>query len=142
MALDLACGRGGNGEWLGARGFEVAAWDSSETVIEAIRQRPGSRIATAEIRNVLVEPPSGSSFDVIVVSRFLERAICPAIEAALRPAGLLFYQTFTQGLSNPEFLLRPNELLALFPMLSICHYRETSPGEDGKVEAMLVGQHR
>ena len=131
-ALDLACGRAGNGEWLAARGFDVTAWDVSERVIEAIRSRPGSAIRTAEPRDVVARPPAPDTFDVIVVARFLERDLCPAIARALRPGGVLFYQTFTAGLANPAYLLGPNELLALFPTLAICSYREPSSAGVGR----------
>ena len=145
-ALDLACGRAGNGEWLAARGFEVCAWDVSERVIEALRARPGSGIRTAEVRDVLARPPAPDSFHVIVVARFLERALCPAIARALRPGGVLFYQTFTAGLANPDYLLGPNELLALFPDLTICSYHEpraapvASGARRARAEAMLVAR--
>ncbi len=33
------------------------------------------------------------SFDVIVVSHLLDRTLAPALVAALRPGGLLYYQT-------------------------------------------------
>lgn len=139
-ALDMACGRAGNGEWLAARGFEVTAWDVSPVVIEALRSRAGSRIKTAEVRDVLASPPEPSSFDVIVVSRFLERSICPAIAAALVPGGVLFYQTFTHGLSNPTYLLEAGELPRLFPTLTVVSHREQTPDADGRAEAMFVGR--
>ena len=141
-ALDLACGLAGNGEWLGARGFRVTAWDLSEKAIAAVRARPGSRVARAAVRDVVREPPAPRSFDAVVVARFLDRSLCPAIAEALRPGGVLFYQTFTAGLSNPDFLLGPNELLDLFPTLSVCAYREPLPptGPEGRAEAMLVGR--
>lgn len=139
-ALDLACGRAGNGEWLGARDFEVTAWDSSSVVIDALRARPATRIAHAELRDVIASPPECASFDVIVVVRFLERSLCPAIAAALKPGGVLFYQTFTQGLSNPAYMLGPEELPALFPDLEVLARSEHSASEDGKVEAWLVAR--
>ena len=87
------------------------------------------------MRDVVACPPAPDSFDAIVVARFLERALCPAIAAALRPGGVLFYQTFTAGLANPDYLLGPNELLALFPTLAVCSYREPSPvGVGGESE--------
>jgi len=129
-ALDFACGRAGNGEWLAARGFEVSAWDISENVIESIRARSASRITSAEVRDVILNPPSRESFDIIVVTRFLERSLCDALAAALKPAGLLFYQTFTHGLKNPDYLLGPNELLRLFPSLNVCWYEEAEPFHD------------
>lgn len=139
-ALDLACGRAANAEWLAQQGYQVSAWDISEAVIAAIRQRPASGIALAQVRDVNKQPPAPESFDVIVVCRFLERSLCPAIAAALKPGGTLFYQTFTQGLSNPDYLLKPNELPALFSGLSILAYHESEPDESGKAEACLIAR--
>ena len=138
-ALDLACGRAASGERLAALGFRTVAWDVSDEAIESIRARRGSRLAETAARDVVAEPPAPASFDVIVVARFLERALCPALAAALRPGGRLLYQTFTAGLSNPDFLLGPNELLALFGDLDVLAHREPPPDARGRAEAMLVG---
>ena len=138
LALDLACGRAANGEWLASRGYIVTAWDISEKVIASIKERPGSRITTAEARNIVTDPPLAQSFDVIVVCRFLERNICPQIAAALKPGGVLFYQTFTHGLSNPDYLLGSNELPELFSMLNVYSYEEPEPDSAGRAEAKLV----
>lgn len=151
-ALDLASGLGANAVLLAAQGLAVEAWDLSPVAIGRLRaQAQGLGLTlTAEVRDVVANPPAPASFDVIVVSRFLERDLCPAIAAALRPGGLLFYQTFIQdkandiGPSNPAFLLAPNELLRLFPSLRILAYHEE--GVVGDVsqglrdEAMLVAQ--
>ena len=81
--------------------------------------------------DVAAQPPEPESFDIIVVSRFLYRPLCDHIAAALRPGGILFYQTFTRtrvegasGPSNPDYLLQENELLRLFPNLQTLAYRE------------------
>jgi tellurite methyltransferase len=61
-------------------------------------------------------------FGVIVVSHFLECALARHLTAALRPDGLLFYQTFTRchvddgGPLNAGFLLRDHGLLADVPI--------------------------
>lgn len=139
-ALDLACGRAGNGEWLGARGFRVTAWDISDNAINSIRSRRGSHIHIAERRNIQADPPDPLSFDVIVVSRFLDRQLCPMISAALKAGGVLFYQTFTKGLNNPNYLLRPGELPRLFSELTVLDYHETDLDAAGKAEARLVAK--
>ncbi len=139
-ALDLACGRAANAQWLANRGFIVSAWDISEVVIDAIRQRQPCLITEAIVRDVTLHPPEPASFDVIVVSRFLDRSLCPAISAALKPGGTLFYQTFTHGLSNPNYLLNPNELLSLFAELDILEYHEPPPNAAGKAEARLIAR--
>lgn len=141
-ALDLACGRAGNGEWLARRGFDVTASDASSVIIDALRARANSAIAHVVHADVLTAPPPPDRYDVIVVARFLERAACAAIAAALRPGGTLFYQTFTSGLSNPAFLLQPGELLQLFPSLDVLHHIEPTPDRAGRAEALFVARDR
>ncbi len=139
-ALDLACGRAANAQWLVARNFSVSAWDISETVVAEINSRQSASLIDATVRDVVEKPPSASSFDVIVVSKFLDRGLCGAIQAALKPGGVLFYQTFTHGLSNPDFLLCANELLSLFKGLHILEYHEPEPDSDGKADARLIAR--
>ncbi len=153
-ALDLACGLGGNGLLLATRGLKTRAWDISPVVIDRLRQEAKSRglDLKTEVRNVVACPPESASFDVIVVSRFLERKLMPALIQALKPAGLIYYQTFTTdrvrdvGPKNPEYRLADNELLALFASLRLIVYREEglagnlSKGLRG--EAMLIAQQR
>ncbi|WP_209262475.1 class I SAM-dependent methyltransferase [Thiorhodococcus minor] len=132
-ALDLACGLGGNALWLAERGLEVCAWDLSAVAIERLRaaaaERPRIAVA-AEVRDLIAHPPAPHSFDLICVVRFLDRGLAPKIAAALRPGGLLFYETFTReeaggdGPSDPAFRLAPNELLELFGGLVVRGYRE------------------
>ena len=131
-ALDLACGRGGNALWLASRGLAVTAWDYAEAAIVDLEARAARRglPIRAEVRDVCTEPPPPRTFDVIVVSYFLDRDLAPAIADALRPGGLLFYETFvreavgTGGPTNPEFRLAPSELLQLFAGLRVIDYRE------------------
>jgi tellurite methyltransferase len=131
-ALDLACGLGGNAMFLAARGFQVNAWDSSRVAIERLDSaaRAQSLRLIAQVRDVLEKPPSAASFDVIVVSHFLERRLAAPICHALKPGGLLFYQTFSRqavtdkGPQNPAYRLAPNELLQLFGALLVRVYRD------------------
>lgn len=139
-ALDLACGRAANGHWLAQRGFHVSAWDFSETVVAEIRSRKPQLLLDAAVRDVIEHPPEPRSFNVIVVSRFLHRALCPAIADALKPGGVLFYQTFTHGLSNPDYLLAPNELLSLFGELKVLEYHEPLPDASDKASARLIAR--
>ena len=134
-ALDLACGLGGNALWLAQRGLETCAWDLSAVAIaqlKAVAERWQLAVA-AEARDVVAQPPAPASFDLISVVRFLDRDLAPQIAAALRPGGLLFYETFTRetadgrGPLDPAFRLAQNELLDLFSGLVVRGYREEGP---------------
>ena len=152
-ALDLACGAGGNAMLLAVHGLETWAWDISDVSVaraQAVAQQQGVVLHT-EVRDVVICPPLPGSFDVIVVSRFLERRLASALIDALTPEGLLFYQTFTQvtvgavwGPTNPAYRLAPQELLTLFQPLHILVYREEGRVGDMRRglrnEAMLVAQ--
>jgi len=151
-ALDMACGLGGNALFLAQAGLNVQAWDLSTVAIEALQSRVRTEgfLLQAMVRDVLERPPVPASYDVIVVSYFLERSLAPVLCAALRPGGLLFYQTFVkdkvspQGPSNPDFLLARNELLHLFSPLQVRVYREEGVVGDTtqglRNEALFVGQ--
>jgi SAM-dependent methyltransferase len=151
-ALDLACGLGANALLLAARGLDTLAWDISAIAVDKlnVHARRHDLPLRAEVRDLPQHPPPQHHFDVIVVSRYLERSLCPAIQAALKPGGLLYYQTWTRaqagerGPGNPAFRLARNELLHLFNELDVIAYREedtvgdTARGLRG--EAWLVAQ--
>lgn len=154
-ALDLAAGLGANALFVAKRGLHCTAWDIAANAMEHLATQAAAEgiSVSCEVRDVVAEPPPEQHFDVIVVTRFLERSLCQAISAALRPGGLLFYQTFTrektdpgQGPSNPAFLLERNELLRLFPDLTVRVYQEA--GQLGDIskglrnEACLVAEKR
>ena len=150
VALDLACGMGANGLFLARRGLEVHAWDTSAVAVVKLRNfasQEGIFVHT-DRRDVSLDPPEEDQFDVIVVSHFLDRSICPAIFRALRPGGMLFYQTFTlkkvevAGPDNPDYLLAENELLRLFPQLIVRAYREdaSSDNTDLRNQAYIVAE--
>ena len=151
-ALDLACGRGGNALCLAENGLQVSAWDISESALKhlSLAAQKNNLTINTESRDVSERPPAPASFDVIVVSHFLERAQIDNIKTAIRHKGLIFYQTFIKdkvaetGPKNPDYLLDPNELLYFFNNWRILHYRE-----EGKVglldkgfrnQAMIIAQ--
>lgn len=151
-ALDLACGLGANARFLAQRGLHCTGWDISQVALDQLarwRGDDGAQVYT-QLRDVEAEPPAPASFDVIVVSDFLHRPLCNALSAALRPGGLLFYQTWcadkcvTAGPSNPDFLLQTNELPSLFTGLEIRFYQHFSRAGDltlgDRDRACLVAQ--
>lgn len=151
-ALDLACGLGGNAIRLAESGLDVDAWDISAIGLQLLQQQAfdkGLSINTHQC-HISTETLPQQTYDVIVICRFLDRTLCNAIMAALKPGGLLFYQTFTrnkldrQGPGNPDYLLANNELLRLFSPLNVVFYQEF--GQFGDVrfgnrnEACFIGQ--
>ncbi len=151
-ALDLACGLGANALLLANRGFDTHAWDCSDIALEKLLERAASEGLTikTELRDVVENPPEKNSFDIIVVSRFLDRSIINNIIDAVKTGGLIFYQTYTvnkldtYGPTSVEYLLKENELLDLFSSLSILFYREDGQTGDmssgNRNEAMLVSK--
>ena len=154
QALDLACGRGGNALFLARRGLQAHAWDISEEAIEALaREAEAEKLCVrTEVRDVQGSPPEPETFDVICVSFYLERGLCGALIEALRPGGLLFYQTFLrekvtdEGPGNPAYRLGANELLELFAPLHVLAYQELGrtgdTGQGVRDTAWLVAQRR
>lgn len=139
-ALDVACGLGGNALFLAEYGLNVTATDISAVAIERINQWQHPLVVTRclAINSLLMREVK---YDVIVVSRYLDRSICAALMSALRSGGLLFYQTFTrdkvnsdEGPSNPEYLLASNELLSLFKELKVLAF-----SDQGKVGTLSNG---
>jgi SAM-dependent methyltransferase len=115
--LDLACGRGRHSLLLHAAGYRVEAVDRDAAALAEVAARaPG-----INTRKVDLEadswPYPGRSFDAIVVTNYLFRPLFPLLLATLAEDGVLIYETFMTGNerfgkpSNPEFLLRPGELL-------------------------------
>ncbi len=134
LALDLASGLGANALLLAQQGLTVQAWDISDIALCKLQQQAEANALLIKtcVHDITENSFMPVSFDVIVVSRFLDRSISNAIMESLKPKGLLFYQTYTQykvsesGPNNPRFLLAENELLDLFSALKVVYYRENA----------------
>ena len=140
--LDVACGRGRHALLFAASGFEVVAVDHNEEAIKFLEdtaQRAALPLQ-AEVRDLEHgEADLGQNmFDVIVVVHYLHRPLFPALITALRPGGLLVYETFTVDQAargkptNPAFLLEHGELERLVEPLEVLRQR------DGDFESRFV----
>jgi SAM-dependent methyltransferase len=132
-ALDVACGDGRNSRYLAERGFTVDALDVSDVAIAALQAAAAERGLDVRPRAVDLEAEAlpNDRYDAIVNLNYLQRDLFAPLAAALRPGGLLVFETFgtahVTALGNrmdARFLLAPNELLTAFPTLQVCHYRE------------------
>ena len=133
-ALDVACGRGRNALWLGERGYVTSALDRNQESIAFVAEQARQRglPVHAEVMDLESGPVSlgTAAYDVIVVVHYLHRPLFPALIAALRPEGILVYETFTRAQAargkptNPAFLLESAELERLVAPLEILRQRE------------------
>jgi SAM-dependent methyltransferase len=114
--LDVACGRGRHARFFAARGHPVEAVDRDPEKLAALAGVAGVSTRCADLEGG-PWPYAGEQFAGIVVANYLHRPLFPHLLAALAPQGALIYETFALGNeqfgrpSNPDFLLRPGELL-------------------------------
>ncbi len=135
LVLDLACGTGRHALLLAGAGFRVHAVDADEGTIRAL-QAAAARLGMelrAEVLDLEVAgvelPPR--AYDAILGFHYLHRPLFPLLVRALRPGGVMLYETFTsdqaeraEGPSNPDFLLQPGELERLVQPLKVLRRRE------------------
>ena len=130
-ALDIASGEGRNAVFAAENGYQTLAVDISTKGLEkalALADEKGVSIETqlVDLDNWKIEQ---NAFDLILCFNFLDRRIFPAIQRALKPGGLIFYETFTidylkYSSFKREWVLEHNELLHAFSELRILNYRE------------------
>ncbi|MGB0905202.1 MAG: class I SAM-dependent methyltransferase, partial [Mangrovicoccus sp.] len=114
--LDLACGFGRNGKYLAAQGHKVSFLDkNAEALAEIQQQLPQCEIIEADLECDNPYQLPQNQYDAIVVFRYLHRSLMPAIVNALKPGGIIVYETFNHRQAeigrprNPDFLLQDNE---------------------------------
>ena len=149
-ALDIACGTGRHTLLLAARGQHVTAVDWSSVALETLEARARSaQVPVRKAKSVAeaasrkhegldlvqqdlerIEMPE-HSYDLILCIQYLHRPLFPRMARALRPGGVLLFETFTRaqlefpgGPRNPEYLLDAGELRTAFPDLGVMFFRE------------------
>ncbi|WP_028114062.1 class I SAM-dependent methyltransferase [Ferrimonas kyonanensis] len=150
--LDLACGHGRNALYLARKGIPVWCADRNPEALAAI-----AAIAEAERLPIVCwqldleqpdsAPLAGRQFAAIVVCHYLHRPLMPALQAALLPQGIIFYETFLSQQaqigkpSNPDFLLKPGELKQHFASLQPLHYVEGEHQQPHRFSAQLIARN-
>lgn len=138
--LDVACG-GGRHLQLGLeRGLAMVGVDRDHSAARRLAGEPRLELVEADLEDGRSFPFAAGSFDGVIVTNYLWRPILPAIVAAVAPAGVLIYETFAIGNarfgkpSNPEFLLRPGELIeAVHPALTVVAYEHVRLAEPDRI---------
>jgi SAM-dependent methyltransferase len=128
--LDVACGRGRHARYLAGLGHEVTAVERDAEALESLRAIPRIHAVHADLEDGNPWPFTGKQFAGIVVTNYLHRPLFAHLLASLAPGGVLIYETFALGNerygkpSNPEFLLRPGELLQAFGSMDVQGFEE------------------
>jgi SAM-dependent methyltransferase len=97
-------------------GYQVEAVDRDAGAMVELAPVPGITARVADLEHE-PWPYTAASFDAVIVTHYLHRPLFDRLIEALRPGGVLIYETFMTGNaalgkpSNPDFLLQPGELL-------------------------------
>lgn len=134
-ALDVACGAGRHAFYLLEKGWKVVAIDGSKVAIDLLRAKDEDR----KIRTIVadLELPANpepalvaaraqrdellfmhSSYDLVCVFYYLNRALIPRLLSTVKPGGHIVMAihcgaTEQEAAERPDRLLRPNELSSL-----------------------------
>ena len=133
-ALDIAMGEGRNAVFLAKNGFDVDGCDISEMAVKKARELARENKVTihASVADLETYKLPKDAYNVIACFYYLQRDLVPQMKEALKPGGVIIYETYTienwergfEGPKNKDYLLKPNELLDLFKDLKIIYYRE------------------
>lgn len=135
-ALDLAAGEGRNAVFLASHGFDVDAVDISPVGLrkaEALARERG-----VEIRTIVADLERWDlgveRYDVVANFYYLQRDLTPKIKRALKPGGIVIYETYTmdhlgirgaRGPSSPEHCLELGELRRMFDDFEVLWWSES-----------------
>jgi tellurite methyltransferase len=154
-ALDIACGTGRHSLLLAARGQQVTAVDFSIVALDVLEARAHgmhARVRRSKSLHEIERPFYGGleltqmdlertelperCYDLILCVQYLQRSLFSQMARALRPDGVLLFETYTSaqlefagGLRNPCYLLETGELREAFPELCVLFYRELRAGQ-------------
>lgn len=137
LALDLACGAGKNTVYLAQQGLKVMAIDGSMVALNRLRNEAKEkglleRVQLQQVDLDRVQLPT-STFELIVVVRYLNHALFEDIRRALKPGGVLFYKTFNRNILrkrpkfNARYTIETDALIAAFSGWEVLADNRDSP---------------
>jgi dihydroneopterin aldolase len=137
--LDVAAGRGRHAMYLASKGFSIHGIDRDADALrdlQAQAKEAGLSSITTESIDLEVNPENPpdlgtAAYDAIIVFFYLYRPLFPQLMKALKPGGIIMYETFLldnhlhrRHPRRKEFCLEANELLTLLQGFRILHYEE------------------
>jgi len=127
--IDIACGRGRHLRYALEQGYSVVGLDRDISHLSDLEDNPKVELIEADLEDGRPFPLGGRKFAGVIVVNYLYRPRLADMIGAVARDGLLIYQTFARGHerfgkpSNPDYLLRPNELIeAVAPKLVVVAY--------------------
>jgi len=137
-ALDVAMGHGRHALALALAGFKTFGVELQFDAVRGVKQAADAAgvLVRGWCADLTQHPLPSARFDLIVVTRYLQRDLFPALRAAVRPGGVVLYETFTTeqralgwGPTSPDHLLAPGELQRLFDRFEVLFYEEAAAPE-------------
>lgn len=137
-ALDVAMGRGRHALPLANAGYRTFGVDVKfDAVRDAVHAAAAAGVSIrAWCADLTQSPLPAARFDLVVVTRYLQRDLFPALRDALVPGGVVVYETFTVrqralgvGPTSPDHLLREGELRGYFDGFEVLFDEEVSAPE-------------
>ena len=118
--LDLAAGGGRHARLVVGLGHPVVAVDRDVSGLVDLVGRPGADVVAHDLEGGSPWLFAQRRFAGVIVTNYLHRPLFPDLFSSLSAGGVLIYETFAAGNQhlgrprNPDFLLRPGELLEVF----------------------------
>ncbi|GIU43402.1 type 12 methyltransferase [Shewanella sairae] len=145
--LDLACGSGRNGQWFSQKGYQVTYLDRNLSGL-LLQTKDNIELLEWDLEDGSAPTLPRHQYDLVLVFNYLHRPLFSQIINSVKPGGLIIYETFTEQQAeigrprNPDFLLKSNELKALFANWRCLHYSEDLFGElpNASYKAQLIAQ--
>lgn len=145
--LDVAMGQGRNTIYLAEMGFQVEGIDISPDAVK-------KTLEIAERRNVKIKAHvedlendysiKKAYYDLIICFNYLQRSLFPELKAGLRKGGVIVYETFIFDQAqfgkptNPDYLLKHNELLKRFSNFRCLRYHEGITEKERAVAGIIA----
>ena len=134
-ALVLAMGEGRNAVYLAENGFDVTGVDISAVGIEKCGRLAEERgvVVNSVVADLTDYDMGKEQYDLITNFYFFDKSILPRVIDSLKPGGIFIFETYSRdhpkhskfGPKNPDYLVKPNELLEIFKSLRILYYEDT-----------------
>jgi SAM-dependent methyltransferase len=145
-ALVLAMGEGRNAVYLAQNEFNVTGVDISEVALEKCKKLAVERgvIVKTVVADLTDYDMGKSQYDLITNFYYYDKSLFPKVIDALKPGGMFILEQFSIdhpkhgakfGPRNPDYLVKPNELLEIFKSFRMLYY------EDAVVE-LDEGMHK